>query len=268
MKITDELIESVIRISKEAGRAILDVYESSSSDFEIQIKSDDSPLTKADLAAHKIITQALQQNTPNVPIISEESVDIGFEQRKEWQRFWLVDPLDGTKEFIRRNDDFSVNIALVSEHKVIFGLVYIPVFNLCYWAAEGRGAYVREGDMQREVSVKNVSDPMKIVVSRSHGSPKLAEFIKKIPEHEMLNRGSALKICMIADGQADIYPRFGPTSEWDTAAAQCVLEEAGGALLVMHDQQVLCYNTKPSLVNPEFIAIGDKAYNWQQFFSE
>lgn len=266
MKITEELIEAVIHISIQAGEEIARVYQKSSSDFDIQIKSDDSPLTKADIAAHKVITHALSQLTPELPIISEESADITFEQRKDWMRFWLVDPLDGTKEFIRRNDDFSVNIALVGQHDVEFGLVYLPVFKQIYWAAKGKGAFTRSvGEPDRKIQVKTISDPLKVVVSRSHGSPKLAEFIKKMPEHELLNRGSALKICMIADGQADIYPRFGPTSEWDTAAAQCVLEEAGGALLCMSNMQRLNYNTKASLVNPEFIAVGDKTFNWQQY---
>ncbi|WP_353572424.1 3'(2'),5'-bisphosphate nucleotidase CysQ [Candidatus Albibeggiatoa sp. nov. BB20] len=262
-----QLIEAVKKIAKHAGEKILEVYESD--DFNVEQKADDSPLTRADLAAHNTIISGLQQLT-SIPILSEESATIDFSERSTWSRYWLVDPLDGTREFIKRNGEFTVNIALIDNHDVILGVVYVPVTDVSYYAAQGMGAFKEESNQAARVINTRTTDMKKLTVagSRSHGSPKLKSFIAILnTEVDVISIGSSLKSCLVAEGQADIYPRFGLTSEWDTAAAQCVVEQAGGQLTDLNLQPLL-YNTKESLLNPHFLVFGDASPAWADYLAQ
>jgi len=261
----DHLLVSVINLAKLAGEKILAFYQQ---DLGFELKQDASPITAADMAAHKAIVNGLKKIMLDVPILSEESADIAFEERKNWRRYWLIDPLDGTKEFIQKNDEFTVNIALIENHRPILGVVFAPALNSCYFAMQGKGAFKQaQNNLLQPISVHSVIDhPVRIVASRNHGSDKLQQFLQQVGNYTISNRGSALKFGLIAEGTADIYPRLGPTSEWDTAAAQCIVEAAGGAVLDLKGNP-LRYNTKASLLNPEFIAIGDTHYNWQKYFN-
>ena len=260
---TPELLEAVINIAEAAAREILDVYET---EFNVDNKEDHSPLTAADMAAHKLICRKLPELTPGIPILSEESADIPYATRQTWQRYWLVDPLDGTREFIKRNGEFTVNIALIDQHKPVLGVVQVPVKHICYYAAEGVGAYKRELSKTISLRVKQTTTGIfKVVGSRSHGSEKQMKFIEQLGNNvELMAIGSSLKFCLVAEGLVDIYPRFGPTSEWDTAAAQCIVEQAGG-IVTDTAFKPLRYNTKESLLNPEFLVIADRNFNWQPF---
>ena len=254
-----ELIEPVVALATEAGQAILEVY---ATDFDVQEKSDDSPLTQADLASHECIVAGLEQLTPNLPIISEEEGLPSFEERGQWQRYWLIDPLDGTKEFVNRNGEFTVNIALIDSHRPVLGVVYVPVQDKTYLGCEDHGAELREGGSVAPIRVASASNaPVRIVGSRSHRGSSLDAFLKRLGETDMLPMGSSLKFCVIAEGRADIYPRLGPTSEWDTAAAQAVVEQAGGKVLEL-DGKPLSYNAKEDILNPWFVVIGPGDYDW------
>lgn len=257
------LLEDVKRIAVSAGERILAIYES---DFAIEHKDDKSPLTEADLAAHRTIVAGLQALTPAIPVLSEESASIPFAERRRWTRYWLVDPLDGTREFIKRNGEFTVNIALIHAGEVELGVVYVPVQRLSYFACAGGGAFKQLGDAAAErIRVRALSGgPVVVAGSRSHGGDSLNRFLENLGAHELVSLGSALKSCLVAEGRADIYPRLGPTSEWDTAAAQCVVEEAGGKVTGM-DMQPLRYNTKDSLLNPHFFVFGDAARDWSKY---
>jgi 3'(2'), 5'-bisphosphate nucleotidase len=259
------LLSSVIALSKQAGQAILAVYHDPTV-MEVVEKSDHSPLTTADLAAHHCIVRGLQQLTPDWPILSEESKAIDFSTRQQWQRYWLVDPLDGTKEFIQRNGEFTVNIALIDNHQPVLGVVYVPVTDVCYYAEQGQGAYKQVQNNRAEFIHCQPCrhDHLRIMVSRRHGERALEKFLATFPRIEKLSMGSSLKFCMIAEGKADLYPRLGLTSEWDTAAAQCVVEQAGGQVLSFAHNTVLSYNTKDSLLNPYFLVSGDPTVNWLQ----
>lgn len=258
------LFSHVITLAKQAGEEILAIYQGQ---IIVDAKADLSPLTAADLAAHKIIVDGLKQLTPDVPVLSEESAETPFTERKNWQRYWLVDPLDGTKEFIEKNDEFTVNIALIENHQPVFGVVYAPALNICYFAMRGKGAFKQENSVSQPIHVKaNVGKQIHVVTSRRHGLSELQYFLQQLGDHTMLHRGSALKFGLVAEGVADIYPRLGPTSEWDTAAAQCIVEEAGGAVVDLSGKPFR-YNTKASLLNPEFLAVGDVNYHWQKYFS-
>lgn len=258
-----ELTEEIKIISKEAGKKILEIYET---DFSVENKEDNSPLTAADMAAHNTICQSLEKLTPNTPLLSEESSDISFAERQSWQQYWLIDPMDGTREFVKRNGEFSVNIALIEKQKSILGVIHIPVSGTTYYASLKNGAYKHN----QEQAPKNISarktnpDNITIAGSRSHGNQQQRDFIKKLDNPEILAIGSSLKFCLVAEGLADIYPRFGPTSEWDSAAAQCIVEESG-AIVVDTNFKTLEYNTKESLLNPSFLVIADKEFNWSQF---
>lgn len=257
------LFSHVITLAKQAGEEILAIYRGQ---IIVETKADFSPVTAADLAAHKVIVDGLKQLTSGVPVLSEESAAIPFAERKNWQRYWLVDPLDGTKEFIEKNGEFTVNVALIENHEPIFGVVYAPVLNICYFATRGVGAFKQENNLTQQIHAnKEIGEKINVATSRRHGLNKLQYFLQQIGDHTVVHRGSALKFGLVAEGQADIYPRLGPTSEWDTAAAQCVLEEAGGAVIDLAGNP-LRYNTKDSLENPEFIAIGDTHQNWQKYF--
>lgn len=248
-----EWLPDVNRIAREAADAILTIYNQA--DFTVDVKADDSPLTQADLAAHRHIVSSLQALTPDIPILSEESEGIGYDERQEWHTFWLVDPLDGTKEFIQRNGEFTVNIALVREHRAVVGVVHIPVLNMTYWAAEGQGAFKTVDDQTVPLEAnQRLSKPLRVVASRSHAGPETQALLENLRHDyalDVVSKGSALKLCMVAEGAADLYPRLGPTMEWDTAAAQCVVEQAGGRVTTLANEP-LQYN-KENLLNPFFM---------------
>ena len=254
------LIDPVVALAQEAGRAILEVY---SSDFEVQSKEDDSPLTQADLASHHCIVRGLEALTPGVPIISEESGLPEYEVRSQWDRYWLIDPLDGTKEFVNRNDEFTVNIALIDNQKSVFGVVYVPVQDKTYLGCESYGAELRHADGSVEsIAISAASaQPARVIGSRSHRGASLDAYLENLGEYDMISMGSSLKFCVIAEGDADLYPRLGLTSEWDTAAAQAVVEQAGGQVVTL-DGKPMKYNTKADILNPFFFVIGAADRDW------
>ncbi len=258
------LCQQVITIAKQASEKILAVYNT---EFDVTSKEDNTPLTEADMAAHHVISEGLHQLTPEIPILSEESVDIPFTVRKQWNRYWLVDPLDGTREFVKRNGEFTVNIALIDNHRAILGVIHTPVSGVLYYASNQDGAFKQmPGKEPVAIRTRNKqASPTLVAGSRSHRGSSLKEFLEKLGEHEIVSMGSSLKSCLVAEGSVDIYPRLGPTSEWDTAAAQCIVENAGGKLLDL-SMQPLLYNKKNSLLNPHFIVIGDPSYDWGQYF--
>lgn len=259
----NELLNEVIAIAQEAGRAIMAVYEG---DIAVSRKVDDSPLTQADLAANHVIAAGLAKLAPELPILSEESEALPFVERRTWQQYWLVDPLDGTREFIKRNGEFTVNIALILDHAPVLGVVYAPALDLLFFAAKGRGAFRQLGNKSPQPIRARAFDATQVTVagSRSHAGERLLRFLSKMGPHMLISMGSSLKICLVAEGRADVYPRLGPTSEWDTAAAQCVLEEAGGRIVDTKNRPFR-YNAKESLLNPEFFAIGATDHDWSQY---
>jgi 3'(2'), 5'-bisphosphate nucleotidase len=253
-------IDPVVVLAEKAGQAILEVY---SSDFEVQSKADNSPLTQADLASHHCIVAGLESLTPGMPIISEESGLPDYEQRRQWDRYWLIDPLDGTKEFVNRNGEFTVNIALIDKQKPVFGVVHVPVQGKTYLGCEGYGAERRDAEGNVEsIQVSTTSaDPVRIVGSRSHRGASLDEYLLNLGECDLIPMGSSLKFCVIAEGGADLYPRLGLTSEWDTAAAQAVVEQAGGSVVTL-DGKAMKYNSKSDILNPYFFVIGAADRDW------
>jgi 3'(2'), 5'-bisphosphate nucleotidase len=279
----EKLILTALLAAKRAGEAILDVY---GSDFAVEQKDDKSPLTLADKRSHEIIMDVLGQTITvddrAVPVLSEEGRGIPFDERKEWEYFWLVDPLDGTKEFVKRNGEFTVNIALIRNHKPVLGVVYIPVEDVFYFAAIDFGTYKLENSeslfdslvdnradnlsinelldkSQRLPLANNSKSSLTVIGSRSHTSEEFTEFVKllneKYGEVEFIHSGSSLKLCLVAEGAADVYPRFGPTMEWDTAAGQAIVEQAGGRIMGAQTREPLRYN-KENLLNPFFIVSG------------
>ena len=257
-----DLLPQVVSLARDAGASVMTIYETGNVD--VQIKADASPLTQADLASHRIIVEGLSRLTPDWPILSEESTKIPFEQRSAWQRYWLVDPLDGTKEFINRTGEFTVNIALIENGFPILGVVYAPVIDRMYFALAGSGAFRETDGKASQVRVCDYkSGTVRIVASRSHRGEKLDAFLTRIGEHEAVSMGSSLKLCLVAEGCADLYPRLGPTMEWDTAAAQCVVEVAGGAVEDINGIR-LRYN-KPDLLNPEFMVSGNPPFPWRNY---
>jgi 3'(2'), 5'-bisphosphate nucleotidase len=255
----EELLEPITDLAIEAGNAILAVY---ATDFDVESKSDESPLTQADLASHNCIVAGLAALTPDIPIISEEDGLPGFDVRGQWSRYWLIDPLDGTKEFVNRNGEFTVNIALIDNHRPVFGVVHVPVQDKTYIGCEGRGSELRADGETKSITVgANSSQPVRIVGSRSHRGTSLDAFLAKLGDHDMVAMGSSLKFCTVAEGKADIYPRLGPTSEWDTAAAQAVVEQAGGKVVEL-DGNALSYNKKEDILNPWFVVIGPTDHDW------
>ena len=257
------LLGPLLDIVRDAGDRILAVYET---DFEVNTKADKTPVTEADLLAHNAIVSALQRITPDIPVLSEESSKIAFEERRRWESYWLVDPLDGTKEFINRNGDFTVNIALIQRGEPIIGVVYMPVGGLSYYGSVGVGAYRREANgAERPIHVRvNAEDPVRVVASRSHRGELLDGYLAKLGAHKIVSRGSSLKFCLVAEGAADVYPRLGPTCEWDTGAGHAVLLAAGGHVVDL-DGKPLRYNGKESLLNPHFIAYADTSRNWLEY---
>ena len=235
----------------------------------MELKADRSPITEADRAADAIISSRLAQLHPILPVLSEESAPTPWAQRRQWHRYWLVDPLDGTKEFVRKNGEFTVNIALVEDHRPVLGVVLAPALKLEFSGVLGKGAWRRESDgpLKAVRASANVhataarSVPINIMGSRSHPGPGLSAFLARLGPYELKPMGSSLKVCMVADGRADIYPRLGPTSEWDTAAAQAILESAGGGMIDLAGQP-LRYNTRDRFLNPHFLAVGDLGRDW------
>lgn len=265
MKPCTELLPDIVDISLQAGKAIMQVY---ATDFAVEQKDDRSPLTEADMAAHNIIVGGLEKVTPDIPVLSEESADIPFGIRQQWKTYWLVDPLDGTREFVKRNGEFTVNIALIEDHQPIMGVIYAPVLDTTYAACKAQGAWKQQGGQAKEnIKVRPYPQSMPMVAgSRSHRGDSLKGFLERLGPHELISMGSSLKTCLVAEGTADIYPRFGPTSEWDTGAAQAIVEAAGGVLTTL-DLKPLRYNTKASLLNPEFLVIADLSHNWKGLLS-
>ncbi|HEX5340535.1 MAG TPA: 3'(2'),5'-bisphosphate nucleotidase CysQ [Gammaproteobacteria bacterium] len=257
------LLGPLLDIARDAGQRIMEIY---ATDFTITIKSDKSPVTDADLAAHRAILAGLQRITPDIPVLSEESSSIPFAERQAWGSYWLVDPLDGTKEFISRNGDFTVNIALIQHGAPVVGVVYIPVENTCYYGSVGVGAFRRDAHGEaRGIRIQtSASDPVRVVASRSHRGELLDGYLTKLGGHEIVSRGSSLKFCLVAEGAADVYPRLGPTSEWDTGAGHAVLLAAGGHVVNV-DGTALSYNRKESLLNPHFIAYADPSRDWRSY---
>jgi len=244
-------IEIVCKIAKDAGAAILSVYDG---DHVVEYKDDKSPLTAADKASHVVIMAGLKKYFPEIPILSEEGATIPYEQRKGWTRFWCVDPLDGTKEFIKHNGEFTVNIALIEDGRPVVGVVYVPVQDKLYWGVVGVGAWAQLCDADpKPIHVRQPDHEagLTVVMSRSHPSPELEEYLKGIKVAAALPVGSSLKLCVVAEGLADVYPRLGPTMEWDTAAGHAVAE-AAGARVVTLDEELLWYN-KQNLLNPYFV---------------
>ncbi len=241
-------------IVARAGEAIMKVYGEG---FSVQHKEDDSPLTLADLESQRVILEGLTALTPDIPILSEESAQAPWEERRLWRELWVVDPLDGTREFVKRNGEFTVNIALVVEHEPVLGIVAAPARGLLYWGAAGLGAFSHHrGAAEIPIRVSPPQDPLRIVGSRSHASPDTAAYLARLRPHVITGIGSSLKFCLVAEGKADLYPRFGPTSEWDTAAGQALLEAAGGHVTRL-DGHRLRYNCRASVLNGDFLAFSD-----------
>jgi len=254
-------LERVAAIARDAGREILEVYGAGA--VASTAKADDSPLTAADLRAHRLIVQRLGDLTPELPVLSEEAADVPFAVRSHWRRYWLVDPLDGTREFLSRNGEFTVNIALIEGHEPALGVVHVPVTGTTYRGLPGEGAWRERGGAAAErirVAARSAA-PLRVVGSRSHRGDSLDAFLGSIGAHELLAIGSSLKLCLVAEGAADVYPRLGPTSEWDTAAAHAVLLAAGGAVSAL-DGTPLAYNTREQLLNPFFVAFGPRDRDW------
>lgn len=255
-----QMTTAVVEIARRAGAEIMTIYDS---DFDIETKADDSPLTAADRASHELILGALHELTPDIPAWSEESATIDFATRSGWGQFWLIDPLDGTKEFIKRNGEFTVNIALIRDHEPVLGVVHVPATRRDYFGAAGNGAFVIDdgGTAERIAVSRTAESPIRVVGSRSHRGRSLETYLERLGPHVMVPMGSSLKLCLVAAGAADVYPRLGPTSEWDTAAAQAVVEAAGGQVVDLQGRRLL-YNTKKEVLNPHFIVFGDRSRDW------
>ncbi|AUX73881.1 3'(2'),5'-bisphosphate nucleotidase CysQ [Erwinia pyrifoliae] len=241
------MLEKICQLAREAGDAIMQVYDGQAP-LDVAQKPDDSPVTAADMAAHKVIVAGLQALTPTIPVLSEEAPQ-SWEIRQHWQQYWLVDPLDGTKEFIKRNGEFTVNIALIKAGKTVLGVVYAPVLAVMYCAAEGK-AWKEEGGHKIRIQVQDARPPL-VVVSRSHADSELEDYLKQLGDHQTTAIGSSLKFCLVAEGKAQLYPRFGPTNIWDTGAGHAVAAAAGAHV---NDWQgkPLDYAPRESFLNPGF----------------
>ncbi|AIL69306.1 3'(2'),5'-bisphosphate nucleotidase CysQ [Vibrio vulnificus] len=258
------LLPQVIDIARTAGQLILDIYQSKQ--YQEYTKSDETPVTSADLAAHKLITQRLSELTPDIPVLSEEAADISLEQRAQWNRYWLVDPLDGTQEFIARSGDFATIIALVENNKPVMGVVYGPVSGVTYYAYQGKGAWkIPEMNERLKIQTHKHELPgqnIAIAISRRQDINRITNRMSSSWNYDLVPLGSAaLKACLVAEGAVDCYLRLGPTGEWDTAATQCIVEEAGGRILSTY-LEPLSYNERDTLENPNFIVLGDADLPW------
>jgi 3'(2'), 5'-bisphosphate nucleotidase len=257
------LREGIIALARDAGQRIMEIYAGS---FDVQHKDDRSPLTAADLAAHHCIVDGLERLTPGIPVLSEESAeDVPTMVRRQWQRLWLVDPLDGTREFVKRNDEFTVNIALIEDGLSILSVVQAPVTGTVWHGQRGVGAFRRDGDQEARLHCrKPATAPLRVAASRSHRDPRTDALMQRMGPCEPLPLGSSLKFCHIAEGGMDVYPRFGPTSEWDTGAGQCVLEAAGG-IVIDPTGRPLRYNQRDTVLNGDFLALGDPDLPWRSW---
>jgi 3'(2'), 5'-bisphosphate nucleotidase len=248
------LAESLMPIAERAGDAIMRIYDGA---FAVQRKDDNSPLTLADLESQRVIIDGLKRITPDIPILSEESAAAPWAERRTWRELWVVDPLDGTREFVKRNGEFTINIALVVEHEPVLGVVSAPAQRLTYWGVAGVGAFTRPQKAEaRRIHTAPPQMPLRVIGSRSHASSQTAAYLARLGPHVMSGVGSSLKFCLLAEGKAELYPRFGATSEWDTAAGQAVLEAAGGHVTRL-DGHRLRYNCRESLINGDFVAFSD-----------
>lgn len=262
----DELLEAVEQIAQEVGDKILKIYHSG--DYRAEIKADQTPVTSADLAAHHLLCNRLSALTPKWPVLSEEHANIALHERRNWEHYWLVDPIDGTQEFVSRTGDFSTMIALIAFGEPVLGLVYAPVSDTCYYALKGKGAYKRQGDQSAKAihcrHHKQLPETITVAVSRVQKQSKLRRVLSDSFSYDFLPLGSAsLKSCLVAEGTADCYVRLGPTGEWDVGAPLIILEEAGGTLLDLQ-LQTMSFNCHESLINPDFIGIGDKNLPWNE----
>lgn len=254
-----QLLAEAIRIAQAAGAAILEVYNGPDFEQNVEQKGDSSPLTLADKRSHQVIAAGLAALTPDIPVLSEEGKQMDYAERSGWSRFWLVDPLDGTKEFIKRNGEFAVHIALVENGRATLGVVHLPVLNVTYAAVQGGGAHKWENGTAQPIRVAQFAENqegLRMVASRSHMSAETAEYMARFQNPTTLSMGSSMKFMLVADGRADIYPRLGPTMEWDTAAPQVIVEEAGGSVLDFKTGQPLRYN-KENLLNEWFVVRGN-----------
>lgn len=260
------MIENICNIAHEAGEVILKHYQKAG---EVDHKDDDSPLTQADKDAHEVIKQRLEEGYPYIPILSEEGKETPYSEREDWDKFWLVDPLDGTKEFIKGSGEFTVNIALVRGNQPVLGVIACPGKGFCYYAEIGKGAFYTESTPEKgepiEVGAPDTDQP-RIVASRDHKGPKVQQLVDHYPNAQLTNSGSSLKFCLVAHGKADVYLRDVPTMEWDTGAAQVIVEEAGGQVLTL-DNKPLTYN-KSSLQNPEIITTGKAPIKWEEVLTD
>lgn len=259
--LVNSLLQPLTTIAERAGQAILEIY---ASDFTATEKTDHSPLTEADLAAHRIIVAALHELTPDMPVLSEESATVPYAVRRSWERYWLVDPLDGTKEFIKKNGEFTVNIALIERGEPVIGVVHVPVTATSYLGCSGVGAFRQNAQGRAPIRVQlPPASPPRVVASRSHRGPEVDAFLEKLGPHEIVSVGSSLKFCLLAEGRADLYPRLGPTCEWDTAAGHAVAMAAGATVLNINGAP-LHYNQKDTLLNPYFLVFSDAGFDWRR----
>ncbi|MBA3582861.1 MAG: 3'(2'),5'-bisphosphate nucleotidase CysQ [Gammaproteobacteria bacterium] len=260
----EKLIPDVVQIAVNAGKAIMMVYNT---EFEVEKKLDKSPVTQADLAAHDIIVAGLGALETVYPVLSEEEISVPFSTRRNWRTYWLVDPMDGTREFVKRNGEFVVSIALIHQHEAVLGVIYAPFLHTVYFASQHGGAYKQQaGDVMQSLQTRAAPITPVIAGSRSHSDKRMTDYLQKLGDHQLIAMGSALKSCLVAEGSADLYLRLGLTSEWDTAAAQCIVEEAGGYFVDTQGQRLL-YNTKAELLNPEFLVYGDASRDWRRYLN-
>ena len=250
-------IQKINFIAKKAGDEIMKIYQQN---FEVDYKADNSPLTKADIKSNEIITESLKDLYPEIPILSEENKEVPYNIRRNWEYFWLIDPLDGTKEFVKKNGEFTVNIALIYKNMPVLGVIYAPVLDLLYYAQKDQGAFKQDKNKKSQrLPIYNYPDnhTLKVIVSKSHYNQETKEFVNNLKSQyekiEFINIGSSLKLCLIAEGKADIYPRLAPTMEWDIAAGQTIVEESKGRIIKYKTEESIKYN-KQNLLNPYFIA--------------
>ena len=275
MSSLERVTAAIVALSHQAGEAILQVYNRPMG-FDISIKADDSPLTEADIASNQLLLGGLKKIIP-LPVLSEEMVLPDYHVRRQWDRYWLVDPLDGTKEFIKHSGEFTVNIALIEHGIPVLGVVYVPVLDLTYIGIRGVGAYKQQNSEKKAITVRALQPrldralPVDVVASRIHGAEEVNNLMMQIGNFlgitKTKNMGSSLKLCLVAEGQADIYPRLALTAEWDTAAAQAVVEAAGGVVVDAEFKKIR-YNTKADILNPFFYVIGDTAFNWREVIKQ
>ena len=275
MNVDEALLQRVVQLSGKAGGAILEVYQRTEG-YDSTIKSDNSPVTEADLAAHAVLVPELNAIDPEIPVLSEESELPEFTERSTWGKYWIIDPLDGTKEFIKRNGEFTVNIALIENGEPILGVVHVPVLGITYAGGKNIAARKLDRNGTQPISVRSIESrqkeklPIEVVASRSHGADAVERLMAKISEQigavETKNMGSSLKLCLVAEGAADIYPRLALTSEWDTAAAHAVVNAAGGEVLDI-DLNPLKYNQKDDILNPFFYVLGDTNFDWRSLLN-